>query len=432
MEETNLGIVDAANESGALSGDEAAGGNQEFDANAEVTPEAGSESEVTPGQEGSAGGTQGQPQQITGKLVRDAIRSMSEAHPEHAKILKALGDTHFTVATAYKAAFPTPREAQAAKSLIDGLGGVDGATSLQQRISGYDQQEAGLESGDPAVLDSFFKDYPDGAAALAPHYLERLASTNPQAFSATIAPYAISMLQQAGVDQHLAGLMNETDPARIKAGIAQLADWLGKQTQGVAQLRQQATTKAPGSDKVAQERQKLSEERENLFRSSVGERVNTLAVPALNTEVDKYAKQYKLSDDQKKHFSETLQQKIIAEMNADPNYKKQVDLRYASKSRSRETVSDFIAGEFNRRVREKAFDVVKGIYGAPKGGAQQQNQGNGVLKAGTPKTAPGGGPIKVASKPADSDLDLNRADAFDLMFKQEAWTKTGRHITWRR
>ena len=117
-------------------------------------------------------------------------------------------------------------------------------------------------------------------------------------------------------------------------------------------------------------------------------------------------------------------------MNADATYKKQVDLRYQAKARSRETVSDYIAGEFNRRVREKAFDVIKGIYGAPKGGAQQTQ--TGVVRAGTPKTAPNGGPIKVAVKPPDSELDTARPDFAEKLFRLEAYTKAGRYITWRR
>lgn len=381
-------------------------------------------------QQAQADGQQQQQGVVTGKSVRDAVRSLSEAHPEHARLLKTLADTHFTVATAYRQAFPTPREAASAKALIDGLGGVDGASALQARIQGYDAQETGLESGDPAVLDSFFKDYPDGAAALAPHYLERLSQTNPQAFSNTIAPYAIGMLQQAGIDQHVASLLNETDPARLKAGVQQLSDWLTRQGQGVAQIKAQSG-KAPGADKLAGEREKLNTEREELFREGVRGTVNTAVTPVVQTEVEKYAKQYKLSDDQKNHFKETLQAKVIADMNADPTYKKQVDLRYANKGRTHQSVADFIAAEFNRRVREKSFDVVKGIYGAPKGG-QQQNQGNGVIKAGTPRTAPGGGPIKVAVKPPDSELDMSRPDSRDLLFKLQAYTKGGRLVTWAR
>src|SRR5581483_10346107 len=211
MDGTDLELPVTEIESGALSDDTSQGGEQTIDTGADTGDGQSIEGTGAEGERGGSGqGGQQQPV-ITGKSVRDAVRSLSEAHPEHAKLLKTLADTHFTVATAYKASFATPRDAQAAKSLIDGLGGVDGATELQQRIAGYDAQESGLESGDPAVLDSFFKDYPDGAAALAPHYLERLASTNPQAFQATVAPYALGLLQQAGVDQHLAALLNETD-----------------------------------------------------------------------------------------------------------------------------------------------------------------------------------------------------------------------------
>lgn len=430
MDETVLDIPGAESDADGIVDAEPLESAQELEPGAESSTETVGEADAAQERQG-VDGQQQQQGIVTGKSVRDAVRSLSEAHPEHAKLLKTLADTHFTVATAYKAAFPTPREATAAKSLIDGLGGIDGATQLQERISGYDQQESGLESGDPAVLDSFFQDYPEGAAALAPHYLERLASTNPQAFSNTIAPYAIGMLQQAGIGQHIKALLNEPDTARLKSGIQQLDEWLNQQTQNIAQIQKQSTVKAPGTDKLAQEREKLNTEREEIFRGGVSERVNTLAVPVLNGEVDKLAKQFKLSVDQKTHLQETIQAKVIAEMNIDANYKKQVDLRYTSKARTRELVSNFIAGEFNRRVRDKAFDIAKGIYGVPKGGSQAQ-LGNGIVKAGTPKTAPNGGPIKVAAKPPDSELDTSRPDFAEKLFRLEAYTKAGRYITWRR
>ena len=428
MEDTDLGIVDSVNESGALSDNEPLESGAELEVGAEHSGETVGDADAAQARQGAGG--QQQPV-ITGKVARDTINALIQAHPEHKDALKAMADSHFSVKAGYQKSFPTPRDAESAKMLIDALGGVDGATNLQARVAGYDQQEAGLESGDPAVLDSFFKDYPEGAAALAPHYLDKLAAANPQAFSATIAPYAVGMLQGAGIDQHLLALANETDPARLKAGVKQLSDWINTQGQNVAQLRQQGGVKAPGSDKLAQEREKLNTEREEIFRDGVSERVNSLATPVLNTEVDKLAKQYKLSDDQKKHLSETVSAKVISEMNADANYKKQVDLRYASKTRNREFVSDFIANEFNRRVREKAFDVAKSVYGAPKGGSQQ-GQGNGVVRAGTPKTAPGGGPIRVAVKPPDSELDTTRPDFTEKLFRLEAYTKAGRYITWRR
>lgn len=382
--------------------------------------------------ETSAGGEAGastSTQQISGKTVREAVRAAAEALPEHAKLFKQLAETHFRVETAYKQAFATPAEAQNARQLLETLGGVDGLGQLQSRIQGYDDQEAGLEAGDPAVLDSFFEDYPEGAATLAPHYLERLAGTNPAALQAAVAPYAIALLENAGVSRHLESILAETDPARAKAATQQLAQWLAGQKQAIGQMDRGAA-KVPGADRLAKDREALQNEREELFKSGVSERVTAAAKPALAAEVDRYAKQYGLNDVQKQHFQETLQAKVVAEMNADANYKKQVDLRYSNKSRTHDSVASYIAGEFSRRVKEKAFEVVKGIYGAPKNGATTQTTGQ--VKANQPVRSATGGPLFVSQRPPDSELDLARPGADMDLIRGRAYTKGGRYITWRR
>src|ERR1700680_2367567 len=136
---------------------------------------------------------------VSGKAIRDAIRRLSQQSPDDAKLLRQLADTHFRESTGWKTAFDTPQKAAEAKSIIESAGGLEGIAQAQTRLQAYDVQETGLESGDPAVLDSFFEDYPAGAAALAPHYLQKLEAVNPQALQAAVGPYAVGMLQQAGI-----------------------------------------------------------------------------------------------------------------------------------------------------------------------------------------------------------------------------------------
>ena len=186
-------------------------------------------------------------QQVDGRKgpqnIRNSIKAASEAIPEQAEAFKQLGNAYFRE-QAYKQHFPTPQEAASAKQLIEGIGGVEGAATLTQRIQGYDAQDEALRSGSPEVLDAFFKDFADGAVALAPHYLDKLQQTNPQAFTAAIAPHAIALLESSGVGGHLQAILNETDPARAKA-LVQLAPprWYKARTQNVAQIKANGTAR---------------------------------------------------------------------------------------------------------------------------------------------------------------------------------------------
>lgn len=359
--------------------------------------------------------------------IRNSIKAASEAVPEQAAAFKELGNAYFRE-QAFKQHFATPQEAASAKQLIEGVGGIEGITQIQQRMQGYDAQEQGLEAGDPAVLDSFFQDYPEGAVNLFSSYADRVAKANPQAFSDMIAPHAIGMLEQAGVGNHLAGILNETDPGRQAQMIKQLADWYGQQKGNVAQMKA-TPQKNAGDDYVKSERAKIDEERNQIFAERVQERVTSSVTPEINKFVDQYTKSYKLNDSQKKHFQEVLQQRVIGEMNNDQTYKQQVDLRKANKAKTHDSVAGYISSEFNRRLKDAAFNVAKEVYGAPRGTSQETT---GVVKADQPKTAPGGGPLFVSQRPNDSEMNMDHPSAAMMLVAGQALLKNGRHVTWRK
>ena len=384
-------------------------------------------------------GTSGEdetPTDVTGKAVRDAIRRLSAQSPEDAKLLKQLADTHFREATGWKGAYQTPQEAMQAKSLIEAAGGPEAIAAAQTRLQAYDQQETGLESGDPAVLDSFFEDYPQGAAALAPHYLAKLESLNPQALAAAVGPYAVDLLTQAGVGGHLEALLKETDPAHIKAGIQTLNDWFKGQRATAQQVKLNGQPqKNPQADRLKQRETELNQKEEKIFRDSVSERVNSTVKEPITALVEQYGKQYKLNDTQKAHYRKSLEQAVIEEMNNDENYKRQAELRNASKSRTTEGIASFVSGEVSRRAKDKAFEIAKAIYGAPRGtpgpvpGAEKET--TGVIKAGGPKTGPNGAPLFVTVKPTFEQMADYEGRDIDVIHGR-VWTKAGYFVTWRK
>ena len=362
--------------------------------------------------------------------IRSAVKAASEALPEQSKLFKQLADNSFRE-QAYKAVFPTPQEATVAKQVLESVGGIEGVTKLQERVSGYDNQDEALRSGNPEVLDALFKDFPEGVVELAPHFLEKLAELNPKEFSAAVSPYVIALLDNSGVGSHLQAMLNESDPAKLKELITNLAQWYGNQAQSVQKLISNRTEKVknPEIEKLNAERDALRTEKEETFKEGVREKVNSIVNPAIASEVDKYAKQYKLNDTQKEHFRKTLEQTIIADLSSDENYKKQVDLKYGSKTRSKDSISSYISNEVTRVLRLKSFEVVKSIYGAPKGTTNVQK--TGVAKPGTPNTTPTGGAFKISARPKNEDLDLNRPNADVLLLQGKGYLKTGKYVTWR-
>jgi hypothetical protein len=418
-------MADAVLDLAALGNDTGTGTTAETSAETQET------SQSTEQADGQQPEQQGESEKLDGRRgpqnIRNSIKAAAEALPDHAQAFKELGNAYFRE-QAYKQVFPTVQEATSAKQLIESVGGLDGLAQLQERDQLYTTQDEMLREGNPEVLDDFFEDFPEGAAALAPHYLDRLAKNNPEAFSAAVVPYVVGMLENAGIGNYLASILQEQDPARAKGMVEQLARWYQQQVQGAAQLKT-AAPKFPAQDRLKQEQTKIEQERENLFMEGVRTKVNASVQPELDRTIEQYTKQYKLNDTQKKYFQDIVQRRVVEELNNDATYKKQVDLRKASKSRTHDTVASYISGEFNRRLKDAAFTVAKELYGAPKAAVSQNT---GVVKAGTPKSTPSGGPIYVSQRPPDAQLDLSRPGAELLLIKGQAYTKDGRFITWRK
>ena len=379
--------------------------------------------------------TQDSQQQSTGaetvpdKAIRDAVRALSQTSPEYSKALKQMADAYYREGTAWKTAFDTPQKASEAKSIIESAGGIEGIAQSQERLRGYDAQDEGIKTGNPEVIESLFKDFPEGAAGLAPHYLAKLEATNPQALQAAVGPYAVQMLEQAGIMGHVEAMLKETDPARVKGMAETLSGWLKGQKQN-ADLVRQGGRQAPDprADKIKARETELNQKEEKIFRDGVTAEVNSTVKQPLTDLVEQYAKQYKLNDTQKAHYRKTLEQSVIEEMNNDQAYLKQAELRNANKGRTTQTVAQFISSEFSRRAKDKAFEVAKAIYGVPRG---TSTTGTGVVKAGTPQTSPTGGPLKISARPSDSQLDLNRPGADILLIQGRGYLKDGRFVTWR-
>jgi len=369
--------------------------------------------------------------------IRSAAKSIAEAladptndlaakFPGQEKAVKALADSYFR-ADAYAKVFSRVEEAQAAKQLIDGVGGLDGLTTLQQRQQQYDAQDEGLKNGNPEVLDAFFKDFPEGAATLAPHYLDRLAKANPEAFEATIAPHAMGMLDRAGIPNHIAAMVAETDPAQLKNMVGQLDQWIKKNSETVKTMRQQPQQN-PLEGKLKDQQTELQKKEEQFFSKQVDTEVNSRSTGDLVKVVDQYAKTHGLNEVQKAQFATSLTQKIVNDMLADDTFKKQDALRKNSKDV--EKVASYRASEFIRRLNDAAFshwNETKDLYGKTT-----PAQKTGEVKPGGPKTAPGGGPLLVSRAMTPADLDMSKDPNGYLYIANKGYRKAdGALVTWK-
>jgi len=391
----------------------------------QVTSDVGDSGQQQDGQQQEQ--QQEQQQQADGRRgpadVRGAVKAAAEALPEQAATIKKLGDAYFR-ADAYAKVFPTVQDASSAKQLFDAVGGVDGVTQIQQRQQQYDAQDEQIKTGNPEAIDSAFKNFPDGMSALAPHYLDTLARTNPESYATSVAPHAMGLLERAGVLVHIQQLAAETDPARKAALANQLDQWMQKQGQDVKQMRT-AGPKNPMEGKLQEQKTALEQQQEQFFSKQVDTAVNNASAPELNKVVDQYAKTYKLNDVQKQRFNLSLAQRVVQDMLGDDTFKKQDQIRRSAKDVDK--VASFRTSEFNRRLSDAAFKEAHELYGA----TTKPSGGTGEVKPNTAKTAPGGGPLLVSRAMTPADLDMSKDPNQYLFIANKGYRKDGTFVTWK-
>lgn len=365
--------------------------------------------------------------------IRNSIKAASEQMPEHAPALKELGNAYFRE-QAYRQVFPTPAEATSAKNLIESVGGVDGITQLQQRDQMYSVQDEFLRDGNPEVLDDFFEDFPEGAAALAPHYLERLQKANPEAFSNTVVPYAVGMLEQAGLGDYLKAIVGEKDAARKDALAQRLSQWFEQQQRGAADLKMTRTQPQPANDRLSRRETELQQREEQMFKTQTDSHVTSKVTPDLDRVVAQFQKRNKWTPEQAQEFRGRLLSDIASQMDKDEGYKKQAGLRYTNKSRTSASVGDYVANEFIRRMNDKDGALAtESRFNKLIGRNPAQRTVQPANGQRTQQAAPGAnGFIRIAAKPQDSQIDWNHPDAQVLFLTDRAKLKDGRMVTWRK
>lgn len=377
-------------------------------------------------------------EKFTGKTISDSIRNLSQQNPEQAKLLKQLQDAYFRNQT-FEKSFPSAAEAASVKQLIEDVGGVEGIASLQEKMTAYSNQDEALSSGNPEVLDSFFQDFPEGAAKLAPAYLDKLFNSNPEAFVDTLNPYIAGFLVRSEVyrtndrsynlPSFLEAMSRESDPKLLAAGYKEISKWVtDAHNKGVASYaKNKPSGSVPQDAKLTERETALKEREQKIFDSSMGEKVKESILPAINSEVAKYAKQYGLGKEQAEDFKLRLDSEITALMNNDKTFRQQYNIRLNSKTRTPESLGKFVGAEYAKFLRDNSLTIAKKVHGAPRNSTQVTQ----VVKPTGPKTTTSGGPLRVANKPDRTQVDWDKPDAQLNWIKQQAYLKNGKFVSWK-
>ena len=319
---------------------------------------------------------------------------------DHPEILKALKDGHYELrqlkSELQKAGFKTTKDLKAYKSRIDALGGPD---KIEQETSEWATTMTAFQSGDPAVIEKWGKENPDGMVKLFPSMLTWLNTHNPSAYAGSMAKVMKSTLIHQN-DQGMSALKafnalyGNADIQKIP-GAKDLLDAISGTFNDIWEAAKFGGETARGKG-APDERQTELDRRE---RSLQLRDLNAKASPIINTAIDQAMKiAFKgltLSPD----VSKELRSRIAKEFNAlqlkDETFQKNARATLNDPERFLKLLKSAVARNLPIAARREAR-LYKGIGG---GNAQRKAEGQTRTETGAGTQPPGdrvkfGGPWK--------------------------------------
>lgn len=362
------------------------------------------------------------------KDVQAALKALRELNPANGKTVETLRKSYFANQQFAKV-FPTPAVAQQAKSALELVGGEQGISGLQERIASAEQVDAGLETGDPAILEDVFKNFSDGIAKLTPHILDRLAQANPTAYASTIQPHVYQALEAAGLGTvigEVTRLLAANDVNGAKEWLGKTQNWLNGQKQQAAQAKTSQVD--PEREKLNRDRAELNQEREKNFLNGIGSQTVAHQNEVINKAIAPYLKSRPLGADAKSDLTDGINREINRRLKADTAYQSQMKAMLSAKTRDAVKITAYVKAKLDLEAPEATKAVWARRYGsaAPKPAPKVGEQQNGQRQL--PATGPGATssqPIKIAQKPGIEDRDFDRDPKQLHMLASRAFMKSG-------
>lgn len=376
--------------------------------------------------------------------IRSALKALRDSDPKNASIARELNNAYGRY-NAYRDVFPKVADAQAARTLLDGVGGPDGFASLQETVKSVNETDALLYAGDGKVIsnlwDDFVKEGKQGNfGKLAAPFLDTLREKDDKAYFETMKPHFLQGL----IDVNLPGVLgalskalagDTPDLASAKAVLDNMKQWYDG-------LRDSVETGAkakldPDRQAFERERTEYQTGKQKDFQTGVATACEQTNNEALGKELKSYLKLpfFKgFSEDSLSDLANGLKGRLHAELQADKVYRSQMDAFWSAKSPDKAKIQSYHASKVNSIAR----NIVKTLLNT-----RYPNYGKGSVAAGAAASkkpvaaaqpVDPNAPVKpsfVPSKPADHLIDWERDPDRMLFITGKAYLKgSSKLVSW--
>lgn len=430
-EAADLGLIE---DEGGTEGGEELGGEETETPETETETEGEGEGEELGGEREGEEGEEPPAGRALPTQLRKALREFVAGNPEFAKRFPRL-ERELTAAMFKAGQADKLGGLQALREgaeILETHGGPEGIRQMAEEVEASRMMEEGFQQGDPVLVDTWSKEYPDGFKALVGPAIEKLEGLDLAAHDRALSGPMYKTLDRCGV----IGAMNALETAIAGERLDDIQAQFGAIKQFLMDLRAFATkAKAPDPlkgerEKLEQERGEIQTERQKTFYGGVRTNVNTQVMQYTNKLLRQELAGKKLRVETANRVRKQINEDLAAAVNTAPGY--------ADKYKA-----IMNAGDHNRAVqfivanaRQRLPQVVKRVL-------RDFNLGGGqrLAAGGMPRRVAGGGgrntgtgSSTVTGRPKTSEVDFTRTDKArylaSLSSHGEAWLRNGKRARW--
>lgn len=378
--------------------------------------------------------------------LRKALRTITQSNPDLAKQFPRL-EKDLTAALFSRGQIEQLGGVRAVSEVIEkveALGGLEKIGEDYEELEAGRNFQQGVERGDPAVLSSWAKDFPDGfKRSVLPMYeqLEKLDEERAEQIGSAIMSRLFDRMNVFGGISDLGVAiqsMKADDPARAAAvkHFNDLARFIGQAKSLGARARQDPY--ASRSAELDEREQNIAKKDLENFQSAVKTEVSTQVVREMNRQLSAKLRDIKVFHVQGR-TANRMRQNIAAELrrqlNADPSYAREYEriaksgdrqraIQYVLKSSARKLPAAIkaVLPDFNLKATGRPGGARR--FSAPRGGGDRGGDGNRQ--------------VAVSGRPKTSEVDFTRTDksywighiSSGFRQKGQAYGKDGKLYTW--
>lgn len=320
---------------------------------------------------------------------------------------------------------------RSAAELLETHGGAEGIREMAEEVEASRMMEEGFQNGDPLLVDTWSKEYPDGFKALVGPAIEKLEALDLAAHDRALSGPMYKTLDRCGVIATCADLETAIAGERME----DIQRQFGALKEFLINLRNFASkAKAPDPlkgdrEKLQQERAEIQTEKQKTFYGGVRTNVNTQVMAYTNKLLRQELAGKRLRVETANRVRKQINEDLAAAVNTAPGYQDKYKAIMGTGDHNRAV--QFIVAN----ARQRLPMVIKRVLRDFNLGSQRPAGG------GPPRRVAGGGTNRgsgstVTGRPKTADVDFTKTDKARYLASLgqgqhgQAWLRNGKQARW--